>query len=97
MLIVGGGVGAVFAMILYMITVIALPMLLDREIDFVTAMIVSFQTVTENFLPMFAWAIFIAGTTFLAMLPGFLGLFLVLPLLGHASWHLYSLMQKSDV
>lgn len=95
MLLVGSAVGAVFSLILYMITVISLPMLLDREIDFVTAMITSFQAVQANFIPMIGWGIFIAISVFLAMLPGFLGLFLVLPLFGHATWHLYRLMVEA--
>lgn len=89
----GSVVGAAFALLLYMITVISLPLLLDREVDFVTAMITSFQTVSTNFVPMLAWGVTIAGLLFLAMLPGFLGLFVVLPILGHASWHLYALIK----
>ncbi|MDR9393598.1 MAG: DUF2189 domain-containing protein [Roseovarius sp.] len=92
MLAFGTAVGAAFALLLYMITVISLPLLLDREVDFVTAMITSFQTVQENPGPMLAWAVFIAVVTFVALLPGFLGLFIVLPLLGHATWHLYRLI-----
>lgn len=89
MLAVGTVVGAGFATLLYMITVMSIPMLLDRELDFVTAMISSFGYVTSNPVVMLSWAAIVAGMTFLAMLPGFLGLFLVLPWLGHASWHLY--------
>jgi len=92
MLAVGSGVGAVFALLLYSLTVVALPMLLDREVDFVTAMITSLRIVVENPVPMLIWAALIAGLTFLAMLPAFLGLFFVLPLLGHATWHLYKLI-----
>ncbi|MFD1193720.1 DUF2189 domain-containing protein [Seohaeicola saemankumensis] len=92
MLAVGTVVGGIFALLLYMITVIALPLLLEREVDFVTAMITSFQVVLANPVPMLAWAALIAGLTFAAMLPAFLGLFLVLPLLGHATWHLYRLV-----
>lgn len=95
MLTMGTVVGAAFAMLIYMITVISLPLLLDREVDFVTAMITSFQTVLHNLVPMVAWAALIAVSTFLALIPMFLGLFLVLPLLGHASWHLYSLMRQA--
>ncbi len=91
MLAVGTVVGGLFALLLYMITVVALPLLLDREVDFVTAMITSFQVVARSPLPMLAWAALIAGVTFLALIPAFLGLFIVLPLLGHASWHLYRL------
>ncbi|MET4100862.1 putative membrane protein [Roseovarius sp. MBR-78] len=92
MLAVGSGVGACFALLIYAITVIALPLLLDREVDFVTAMLTSFTVVTENPVPMLAWAALIAVLTFLALLPAFLGLFVVLPLLGHATWHLYRLL-----
>ena len=92
MLAVGSGVGAVFALLLYSLTVVALPMLLDREVDFVTAMITSLHVVIGNPVPMLIWAALIAGLTFVAMLPAFLGLFFVLPLLGHATWHLYKLM-----
>ena len=92
MLAVGTMVGAGFALLLYMITVVALPLLLDREVDFVTAMITSFQTVLANPVPMLAWGVFIAVVTFVALIPGFLGLFIVLPLLGHATWHLYRLI-----
>lgn len=95
MLVMGTAVGAAFALLLYMITVISLPLLLDREVDFVTAMITSFQTVQNNFVVMLIWAALISGLTFLAMIPGFLGLLIVLPLLGHATWHLYSLMQHA--
>jgi uncharacterized membrane protein len=55
-------------------------------------MLTSFTVVTENPVPMLAWAALIAGLTFVALLPAFLGLFLVLPLLGHATWHLYRLI-----
>jgi uncharacterized membrane protein len=58
-------------------------------VDFVTAMIASFGTVQANPTVLLVWGALIAGLVFLAMLPGFLGLFVVLPVLGHASWHLY--------
>ncbi len=95
MLAVGSVVGAVFATLLYMLTVLSIPMLLDRELDFVTAMISSYAYVSTNAKVMLVWGVFIAILTFLAMAPWFLGLFLVLPLLGHASWHLYR--QITDV
>ncbi|MCG7574678.1 DUF2189 domain-containing protein [Phaeobacter sp. CNT1-3] len=95
MLAVGSVVGAGFALLLFMITVVSLPMLLDREVDYVSAMIASFQLVQENFVPMILWAGFVAALTFVAMLPAFMGLFIVLPLLGHATWHLYDLLLQS--
>jgi uncharacterized membrane protein len=92
MLAVGSVVGAGFAILLFMAVVIALPMLLDREVDCISAMIASFQTVAQNPAPMLGWGLLIAVATFVAMLPLFLGLFLTLPLFGHATWHLYRLI-----
>jgi uncharacterized membrane protein len=89
MLAVGSLVGAVFATVLFALTVVSLPMLLDREVDYMTAMLTSFALVQANPGVMLGWGLLIAVCLFLAMLPGFLGLFLVLPLFGHASWHLY--------
>ena len=89
MLTFGTLVGAVFALVLFMITVISLPLLLDREVDFVTAMLTSIQVVLNNPGPMLGWGALVALLTFAALIPAFLGLFFVLPLLGHATWHLY--------
>jgi uncharacterized membrane protein len=89
MLAVGSVVGAVMALALYSITVISLPMLVDRDVDFITAIIVSLATVRSNTAIMLAWAIVMAMLLFLAMLPFFLGLLVALPVLGHATWHLY--------
>lgn len=96
MLLFGTAVGAGIAFVLFAITVMGLPLLLDREIDFISAMIHSFQTVSSNFLPMLAWAGVIAVLMVLAMLPAFLGLFVVLPMLGHATWHLYRRVLSFD-
>ena len=90
MLVVGSGVGFLFALLLYMITVLSLPLLLDREVDFVTAMITSFGYVQSHFVVMLIWAGIVAGVTFAALIPGFLGLLICLPVLGHGSWHLYA-------
>lgn len=92
MLSVGTVVGALFALLLYMITVLSLPLLLDREVDFVTAMITSFQYVMAYPVQMLGWGAFIAVITFAALIPWFVGLLVVLPLLGHSTWHLYRLV-----
>ena len=86
---VGTLVGAAFATLLFSLTVVSLPLLLDREVDFVTAMLTSLACVRENPVVMLGWGVIISALLFLGMLPGFLGLFLVLPVLGHATWHLY--------
>lgn len=91
MLLIGTGFGAGFAFVLFALTAVSLPLLLDREVDFVTAMITSVSVVKQNLSVMLVWGALIGGLTFLAMLPGLLGLFIVLPVLGHGSWHLYRL------
>lgn len=82
-------IGGVFAFVLFCISVISLPLLLEHEVDFVTAMLFSFKTVLQNPVTMLVWACMISLILFLAMLPMFLGLFVALPVLGHATWHLY--------
>lgn len=81
--------GAAIAFLLFAMTVVSLPLLLDKEVDFVSAMLVSIQMVRENLKVMATWALVIAVATLVALLPWFLGLFLALPVLGHATWHLY--------
>lgn len=89
MLGVGTVVGALMALGFYAITVISLPMLVDREVDFLTAMIVSLATIRNNKVVLILWGAVIAVALFVAMLPLFLGLFVILPVLGHATFHLY--------
>ncbi|GAB5445805.1 DUF2189 domain-containing protein [Gymnodinialimonas sp.] len=91
MLLVGTAFGAAFAFVLFSLTVVSLPLLLDREVDFVTAIITSISVVKQNLPVMLTWGVVIAGLTFLAMVPGLLGLFVALPVLGHATWHIYRL------
>lgn len=88
-LLVGTGVGAAISFVLFCTTVVAIPMLLDREIDLITAIIMSFKAVFQNLVPMIVWGVLIVALTFMALLPAFLGLLVVLPVLGHATWHLY--------
>lgn len=83
------GVGAVLAFLLFSLTVISLPMVLDREVDFVTAMLTSLAAVRANLPVMLVWAALIAVLSVVALIPWFLGLIVVLPVLGHATWHLY--------
>lgn len=89
MLLVGSAVGGMMALAFYAATVFSLPMLVDREVDFVTAIIVSLRAFRENRLVMLIWGTLIAALLFMAMLPAFLGLLAILPVLGHATWHLY--------
>ncbi|MEN8841095.1 MAG: DUF2189 domain-containing protein [Octadecabacter sp.] len=82
-------VGGVLAFLLFSLTVVSLPLVLDKEIDFVTAMLLSLACVRANLRTMLVWAALIAVLTILALLPWFLGLVVVLPILGHATWHVY--------
>lgn len=89
MLLIGTMIGAIFSSVLFALMVVSLPLLLDREIDFVSAMITSVAVVLTNPKTMLVWGVFIAIALFVGIALGFLGLFAVLPLLGHATWHLY--------
>ncbi|MFN7125122.1 MAG: DUF2189 domain-containing protein [Allorhizobium sp.] len=88
-LAIGTVVGAVLAMILFTATVISMPLLLDHDVDFVTAMLTSMRTVIENPAPMLAFGLVVAALAIAALFPLFLGLLVVLPVAGHATWHLY--------
>ncbi|MFT6073583.1 MAG: putative membrane protein [Yoonia sp.] len=83
------GIGAVLAFLLFSLTVVSLPLVLDREVDFVTAMMISMKVVRTNLSVMLVWASLIAVLSVLALLPWFLGLMVLLPVFGHATWHLY--------
>ena len=89
MLALGTVIGAGFAAALFGMTVGGLPLILDREVDLASAIIASFDAVTANPLVMLAWALVIALILFAGIAPLFLGLFIALPVLGHASWHMY--------
>lgn len=96
MLAVGSLVGGAMAFVAFSITVCSLPMLLDREMDFISAMIHSFQAVVQNIVPMVIWGVIVSILLVLGMLPLFLGLFIALPVLGHATWHLYRRTMRFD-
>lgn len=88
-LVIGNLVGAIFAVAVFTTTVVAYPLLLDRDSDFVTAIVTSWRAVRTNPVPMLGYGLIVAVSLFLAMLPALVGLIVVLPVLGHATWHLY--------
>ncbi|MCP4821373.1 MAG: DUF2189 domain-containing protein, partial [Shimia sp.] len=88
-LAIGTCAGAFLSAVLFSLTVIAMPLLLDRDIDFVTAMITSVRVVRESRMVMLSWAAIISVTMLLSLVPAFLGLIFTLPILGHTTWHLY--------
>ncbi|MEL6680305.1 MAG: DUF2189 domain-containing protein [Pseudomonadota bacterium] len=89
MVTLGTLVGGALAALLFAITVVGVPLLLERELDVVTAMITSFEAVNRNARPMILWGALVTGLTVLAMIPLFLGMLVIFPVLGHATWHLY--------
>jgi len=84
------GVGGLLAGFAFATSVVALPMLLDREtMDPISAMIVSFRLIKKNPLPMLLWAVVIVGLTLVGFVLWFAGLIVIVPLIGHATWHAY--------
>ena len=88
-LFLGNVSGALIALSIFSISVISFPMLYDRDVDFVTAMVTSVRLVTKNPVPMIAWCVLIGILTGISLMSVFVGFLVVLPVIGHASWHLY--------
>ena len=89
MIAVGMGVGFLFALLVLSISVVSFPLLLDRDVGVYGAVSTSVRAVAANPGPMALWGLIVAGGLVIGMLPAFLGLIVVLPVLGHATWHLY--------
>ncbi len=89
LIIVGCGVGFVFAVVVFALSVVSFPMLLDRDVGVVTAATTSIRAVIANPITMAMWGSFVAGALAVGSLPFFVGLAIVLPVLGHSTWHLY--------
>jgi len=89
LIIVGNAVGFCFAVLVLTISVVSFPLLLDRDVGAAVALLTSIRAVVENPLIMVTWGLIVAALLTLGSLPLFLGLTVVLPVLGHATWHLY--------
>jgi uncharacterized membrane protein len=96
LIVVGCGVGFLFAVVALCISVVSFPLMLDRHAGAGEAMVTSLRAVARNPVPMAAWGLIVAGLLVAGSLPAFLGLAVVLPLLGHASWHLYRAVIEPD-
>jgi uncharacterized membrane protein len=83
------GVGALFAAVIFSISVVSMPMILDCQTDAITAGLTSLRLVLSQPLVMLFWGVLISAVVLLAMLPAFVGLLVAGPVLGHASWHAY--------
>jgi len=89
MTVVGIGVGFLFALVVLVIGVVSLPMLLDRKVGVGTAIATSIRAVRMNPGPMAMWGLIVAASLAIGALPLLIGLAIVMPVLGHATWHLY--------
>lgn len=89
MIVIGTGVGFIFAAVVLVISVVSFPMLIDRRIGLPVAVHTSVQLARENPVTIAAWGLIVSVGLLLGSIPLFLGLIVVLPILGHATWHLY--------
>jgi uncharacterized membrane protein len=96
LIVVGNGVGFLFALLVLTISVVSFPLLLDRDVGAVDAVLTSFRAVRANPITMAIWGLIVAGGLLLGSLPFLVGLAVVLPVLGHATWHLYRKVIEPD-
>jgi uncharacterized membrane protein len=89
LLVVGTGCGAILAALVFAISVVSVPLLMERDVDVVSAVIVSLQAVARNPKPMLRWAWLIAILTAFGIATCYIGLIVTFPLVGHATWHAY--------
>ena len=86
---IGNAVGFVFAVAVLMISVVSFPLLLDRDVGAAVAVMTSARAVAANPVAMAAWGLIVAAALVIGSLPFFIGLAVVMPVLGHSTWHLY--------
>lgn len=89
MIVAGNAIGFLLAVVVLAISVVSFPMLLDRDVGAAVALLTSLRVVARNPLTMAAWGAIVAGLLLIGSLPLLLGLTVVMPVLGHATWHLY--------
>ncbi len=96
LIIVGCGVGFLFAVVALCVSVVSFPLMLDRHATAIDAIRTSLRAVMKNPIPMAAWGLIVAVLLVIGSLPFFVGLAIVLPVLGHATWHLYRKVVEPD-
>jgi len=96
LIIVGCGVGFLFAVVSLCVSVVSFPLILDRHASAIDAIRTSLRAVTMNPFAMAAWGLIVAALLVIGSLPFFVGLAIVLPVLGHATWHLYRKVVEPD-
>jgi hypothetical protein len=93
---VGNGIGFLFALAVLIISVVSFPLLLDRNVSAIEAVLTSVRAVAANPVPMAIWGLIVAGLLIIGSLPFFIGLAVVVPVLGHSTWHLYRKVVEPD-
>jgi uncharacterized membrane protein len=96
LIIVGCGVGFLFALVALCISVVSFPLMLDRHATAIDAIRTSLRAVMKNPVVMAAWGLIVAALLAVGSLPFFVGLAVALPVLGHATWHLYRKVVEPD-
>jgi uncharacterized membrane protein len=96
LIVVGNAVGLLFAAVAFSLSVVSFPLLLDRNVGVAVAIATSAKCVLRNPGAMILWGIFVAGLLVIGSLPFFLGLAVVMPVLGHSTWHLYRKLVEPD-
>ena len=96
LIVVGNGVGFLFAVAVLAISIVSFPLLLDRDVGVLVAIRTSVRAVRRNPLIIAAWGLIVAALLVAGSLPFFVGLAVVMPVLGHSSWHLYRKLVESD-
>jgi len=89
LIVLGNALGLLFAILVFAMTVVSFPLMLDRHVDMATAVKTSIAAVEANPGVMLVWGLTITALLVLGSLPVLVGLIIVMPVLGHASWHLY--------
>ena len=89
LILLGNGFGLLFALVALAISAVSFPLILDRHVSLGTAIITSVDAIVKNPVPMLAWGLIVAVLLFVGALPALVGLAVVFPILGHATWHLY--------
>jgi uncharacterized membrane protein len=95
LILLGNAVGFVFALVVLVISAVSFPLLLDRDVGAAVALWTSVRAVAANPVPMAVWGLIVAVLLLIGSLPFFLGLAVIVPILGHATWHLYRKLVQS--
>jgi uncharacterized membrane protein len=96
LIVVGNAIGFLFALLAFSLSLVSFPLLLDRNVGAAAAMITSIKAIGRNPVTMALWGMFVAGALVIGSLPFLIGLAVVMPVLGHSTWHLYRKLVEPD-